>query len=244
MRSTLNNSYDLCEIIRSSRRVGGTTPKLDALQNALNSTKRNLQYTWDQFRSALGSRFELGDTIARSSFDNAIRNFQAIQSKLSSVAYGHERNGGFQTLLFQLQTLEAEVTTVFSSLKYRLEITPKEEKPKPILKKTRTDEATINIKKLDSYIEHLKNSWTEASLDGEIYYVNVFDETKKQWERPKNAFFKSLPKSEKPKRKPTWEKELEKERERQKEREREREKERERDERRRRADPWRHLDGW
>jgi len=133
-------------------------------------------------------------------------------------------------------------------LKYRLEVSAAEEKkPKPILKKAKTDEVVIGIKKLDGYVEHLKKSWVEMeSEDGKLYYYNCWDEERRVWEMPKNAFIKFLPKAEKPKRRATWEKELEKERERQKEREerREREEKREREERRRRADPWRNLDGW
>jgi hypothetical protein len=53
---------------------------------------------------------------------------------------------------------------------------------------------------------------------------------------------------ERPKRRSTWEKELEKMRQEEKEMERQRQKERERardrEEQRRRADPWRNLDGW
>jgi hypothetical protein len=260
--STLNSSYDLCHIIRSSRRLGSSpTPNFDAFQSYLITCKQNLDYTFSTLRSASGSRFDLGDTISRTELDRAIRSLQAIQAKLSNIAYGHESSGGFKSLLYQVQTLEAEVLSTFTGLKYRMEITAKDEpKPKPILKKTKTDEVVIGIKKLDAYIEHMKNSWVETERDGDVFYVNVFDEKKKQWEKPKNGFIQLLPKMEKPKgpkRRSTWEKELEKERIRQEERERERERQkeerererereraREREERRRRADPWRNLDGW
>jgi hypothetical protein len=243
--TTLNSTYDLCQIIRTSRRVGTSTPHLDAFQSSLLTVRQNLSYQFSTLRSILGSRFDLGDTTSRTALSASLNTLQSIQSKLSSVAYGHERSAGFQTRLYQLQTLESEILSIFTGLKYRLELAAKEpEKPKPILKKTRTEEVVIGIKKLDAYMEHMKNSWVETCVDGEIFYVNVFDERKRQWGRPKDGFVKSLPKVEKPKRRSTWEKELEKERERQKEREHEREKQREREERRRRADPWGHLDGW
>jgi hypothetical protein len=106
----------------------------------------------------------------------------------------------------------------------------------------------IGIKKLDAYMDHMKNSWVETEVDGDVFYVNVFDEKKKVWDRPKNGFIQLLPKVERPKRRSTWEKELEKMRQEEKEMERQRQKERERardrEEQRRRADPWRNLDGW
>lgn len=155
-------------------------------------------------------------------------------------------------MLYQVQTLESEVLSTFSGLKYRLEISAKDEpRPKPIPKKTKTDEVIIGIKKLDAYMEHMKNSWVETEVDGEVFYVNVYDEKKKVWERPKNGFIQLLPKMERPKRRSTWDKELEsirqeeKEMERQRKKEREeRERAREREEQRRRADPWRNSDGW
>jgi hypothetical protein len=243
--TTLNSTYDLCQIIRTSRRVGSTTPHLDAFQSSLLTVRQNLSYQFSTLRSILGSRFDLGDTTSRTALSASINTLQAIQSKLSSVAYGHERSAGFQSLHYQLQNLETDILSIFSGLKYRLEFTPKEqEKPKPILKKTKTEEVVIGIKKLDAYMDHMKNSWLETCVDGEIFYVNAFDEKKRQWERPKDGFVKLLPKVEKPKRRSTWEKELEREREWQNERERERKEKRDREERRRRADPWGHLDGW
>jgi hypothetical protein len=248
--STLNNSYDLCQIIRSSRRLGSApTPNFDAFQSYLIASKKNLSYTFTTLRSASGSRFDLGDTTSRTELDRAIRSFQAIQERLSGIAYGHERNGGFQAMLYQVQTLESEVLSTFSGLKYRLEISAKDEpRPKPILKKTKTDEVIIGIKKLDAYMDHMKNSWVETEVDGDVFYVNVYDEKKKVWNRPKNGFIQLLPKMERPKRRSTWEKDLEKMRQEEKELERQRQKERERarerEEQRRRADPWRNLDGW
>ncbi len=152
-------------------------------------------------------------------------------------------------MLYQLQTLDSEVLSTFSGLKYRLEISAKDEpRPKPILKKTKTDEVIIGIKKLDAYMDHMKNSWVETEVDGKVFYVNVYDEKKKVWDQPKNGFIQLLPKMERPKRRSTWEKELEKIRQEEKEMERQRQKEgewaRDREERRRRADPWRHSDGW
>jgi hypothetical protein len=247
--SILNNSYDLCQIIRSSRRLGSQpTPNFDAFQSYLIASKKNLSYTFTTLRSASGSRFDLGDTTSRTELDRAIRSFQAIQERLSSIAYGHERNGGFQAMLYQVQTLESEVLSTFSGLKYRLEISAKvEPRPKPI-KKTKTDEVIIGIKKLDAYMDHMKNSWVEMEVDGDVFYVNVYDEKKKVWDRPKNGFIQLLPKVEKPRRRSTWEKELERMRQEEKEMERQRQKERERardrEEQRRRADPWRNLDGW
>jgi len=252
--STLNNAYDLCQIIRATRRFGSApTPNFDAFQSYTLTTKQTLAYTFTSHRSACGSRFDVGDTIARTELDHAVRSLLAIQSKLSAIAYGHERSGGFQALLYQLQTLEADVLAAFSGLKYRLEITRDEPKlkPKSILKKTgRSDEVVIGIAKLDAYTSHMKNSWVETEVDGEVFYVNVFDGKRKQWERPKDAFVMLLPRNEQPKpalkRRSTWEKDLERERvrqeerererERQKERDRERERERERLERRRRSD--------
>jgi hypothetical protein len=153
--STLNNSYDLCQIIRSSRRIGSSTPNFDAFQSFLIACKQNLSYTFTALRSESGSRFDLGDTTARTELDRAIRSFQAIQEKLSGIAYGHERNGGFQAMHYQVQTLESEVLTTFSGLKYRLELSAKDEpRPKPILKKTKTDEVVIAIKKLDAFMDH------------------------------------------------------------------------------------------
>ncbi|PMD55434.1 uncharacterized protein K444DRAFT_88437 [Hyaloscypha bicolor E] len=212
--STLNNSYDLCQIIRATRRFGSApTPNFDAFQSYTLTSKQNLAYTFTSLRSACGSRFDLGDTIARTELDRAVRSLLAIQSKLSGIAYGHERTGGFQSLLYQLQTLEAEALSTFSGLKYRLEITQQHKedpKPKSILKKSRTDEVVIGIAKLDAYTSHMKNSWVETEVDGEVFYVNVFDGKKKQWERPKDAFVMLLPRNEKPKapkRTSTWEKE-------------------------------------
>lgn len=254
--STLNNCHEYCQTIRNNRRLGGKpTPNFDSFQTYIITSKQNLAYTFTTLQAAVGSRFDLGDTIARTELDRAIRSLQAIQSKLSSIAYSHDKHVGFPSLLYQLQTLETEVLSTFAGLKYRLELAKEETpKPKPILKKSKTDDVVISMKKLDAYIEHMKNSWVETEVDGDVFYVNLYDEKKKQWEKPKDAFIQSLPKKEKPRapkrREPTiYEIEREKERTRQEDREADRlwEEElraREREERERERERRRRTNGW
>jgi hypothetical protein len=44
--------------------------------------------------------------------------------------------------------------------------------------------------------EHMENSWIEAEVDGEVFYVNYFYQKKTQWEKPRNGFIKRLPRTE------------------------------------------------
>jgi hypothetical protein len=44
--------------------------------------------------------------------------------------------------------------------------------------------------------EHMENCWIEAEVDGEVFYVNYFYKRKSQWEKPRNAFIKVLPRTE------------------------------------------------
>jgi hypothetical protein len=44
--------------------------------------------------------------------------------------------------------------------------------------------------------EHMENSWIEAEVEGEVFYVNYFYKRKSQWEKPKDAFIKVLPRTE------------------------------------------------
>ena len=44
--------------------------------------------------------------------------------------------------------------------------------------------------------EHMENSWIEAEVDGEVFYVNYFYQRKTQWEKPRNGFIKVLPRTE------------------------------------------------
>lgn len=53
---------------------------------------------------------------------------------------------------------------------------------------------TIRLKDLDTLINHMKNSWVEKWAAGEILYVNKFDTSKTQWERP-TGYIKHLPRS-------------------------------------------------
>jgi len=69
---------------------------------------------------------------------------------------------------------------------------PKPKQPEP--KKPKSDEVVMQLKEFEKYIDHMKKSWTETLVAGNILYVNAWDEKLNTWERPSWGFIKSLPK--------------------------------------------------
>jgi hypothetical protein len=76
------------------------------------------------------------------------------------------------------------------------------EKREPISEESDSNEKTslvpdYNNLNAEAIREHMENSWIEAEVDGEVFYVNYFYRRKTQWEKPRNAFIKVLPQTEK-----------------------------------------------
>ena len=110
-----------------------------------------------------------------------------------------------------LQRIINELPSKLASLAHHLETTktlPKPKAPNPNLENLKANEVTIMLEKLNFYMEHMNNNWVEMSVNGE----DVFDERRKQWERPVEGCVKPLPEVSKPtrRRQRENEKELEK----------------------------------
>lgn len=205
----LEKCDDLCQAIRANRRVGSTTEALDLLQHDILSSATSIDSQFKTLRSIIGSRADLGDEVSRSNLNHSIRELQlTVQTRLSEVAY--KRRGerdpievpGFRKLNERWVKIHFDVSETIESLGLRLKSKVETVTPKPVLKKTspepttrvpRYDESIISNGQLEDFIAHMKNSWEERESRGEIYYVNVFDRAKTQWERPTGAFIKALP---------------------------------------------------
>jgi hypothetical protein len=82
---------------------------------------------------------------------------------------------------------------------FELESVP--EKREPIPEESDRNEKTTLITDYDNLSasairEHMEDSWIEAEVEGEVFYVNYFYRRKSQWEKPRNAFIKLLPRTE------------------------------------------------
>jgi hypothetical protein len=230
--SELTRCWELCEAIRANRKLGPTTDALNRLQAGLKSSASSIQVEFTTIRKLVGSRFDLGDETSRHSLNRSIREVQSdIQTRLADIAYKRRESHdpelpGFRDLLRKWHRIEENVTYTLEDLGQRLEDAKVAPKPKPQPKpeakpepkpakqeqpKTKpiphkADEVVISLKELDHLLEHMKNSWVEKNVAGQILYVNAFDDRKSQWEKP-DGFIKALPKPTKPQKAPVWEEE-------------------------------------
>lgn len=159
-----------------------------------------------------------GDDKARSAMETSVRDMQMeIRAKLFDIAY-KRRDGrdspelpGFRELLRRWRMIEREVADTLQGLGQRLE-EKKAEKKSDDKKKTTTksyevkstadiyeeqeatEEVTIRLQDLDILLKHMKNSWVEKWVGGDILYINKFDSAKTQWEKP-TGYIKQLPRS-------------------------------------------------
>ncbi|TVY31631.1 hypothetical protein LSUB1_G008489 [Lachnellula subtilissima] len=199
----MTKCYQLCDAIRENRRLGSTHEALDKLQSDIKHGVWNIQNAYDELRDDYGSRVELGDETARTTLNRAVRTVQSnIQTRLSEIAYRqrdsqNRENPGFRKLNDQMTNVEAVVLDELESLGTRFK-NATTEVPKPVVPrqpatpKLKTDEVILLSKDLDILMQHMKNSWIETSVAGEIFYVNAFDDKKTQWGRPR-GFIKALP---------------------------------------------------
>ncbi|TVY85084.1 hypothetical protein LSUE1_G001468 [Lachnellula suecica] len=213
--SEMNRCYEFCDAIRANRRLGSTHGAFDQLQSDLQQRQRDIQTGYGTLRNTYGSRVELGDEAALSSVNKSIRDVRFIQTRLSDIAYRRSDSRdpqvpGFGDLSRKLAIVEGDVLRAFESLGQEIEhsklkvpkptTTPKQPQ-KPTLK---ADQVIVSLKELDTLVQHMKSCWVEKSVEGKSYYVNAFDEKKRQWDRPE-GFIKLLPRVPKPTRTPTWE---------------------------------------
>jgi len=210
--SVFKRCDELCEAIYSTRRVGSKHESLDNLHIGVNSSNQAIQIEYSALRKVFGSRFDLGDDLAREALKSNIRSAEDVERRLAAIA--SRRNDGlpgFKDMLRIIHRVEDSVAEIFAGLGQRLE-TPipaakpaekksekskeekkKEEKKEEKKKAKKVDEVIISIKEWDRYMEHLKNSWSESLVSGRILYVNAFDESKNTWELPRGGFIKTLP---------------------------------------------------
>ncbi|TVY40685.1 hypothetical protein LOCC1_G007685 [Lachnellula occidentalis] len=197
----MTTCYQFCDAIRENRRLGSTHEALDKLQSDIKHGAWNIQSAYDELRHDCGSRVELGDEMARTALNRAIRTVQSnIQTRLSEIAYRQRdshnpENPGFRKLNDQMTNVEADVLDELENLGTRFKNATAEVSkpaaPKQLARpKLKADEVVILSKELDVLMQHLKSSWIETSVAGEIFYVNAFDDKKRQWERP-NGFIKA-----------------------------------------------------
>jgi len=213
--SDLTRCYELCDAILDNRRTGSKHESLDRLQQGLKSSASAITIEFGSLRKVFGSRMDLGDDIARQAIKANIREIELdIEKRLSDIA--NRRNDGlpgFRDMLRHVERIDDSVADTLEALGQRLKrpveqpAQKKPEVPKPTPKPKKQDEIIINLKELERYTDHMKNSWAETVVAGKILYVNQWDEKNNQWERP-NGFIKALPKSSKPTRVPDWDEPL------------------------------------
>lgn len=160
-----------------------------------------------------------GDEKARAAMETSLRDTQMdIRAKLFDIAYKrHDGRGspelpGFRELLRRWKGIERQVADTLQSLGQRLEgkKSEKKDEKKKTAKKSyevkstvdnviyeeqeATEEVTIRMQDLDTLLKHMKNSWVEKWVGGNVLYINKFDSAKTQWERP-TGYIKQLPRS-------------------------------------------------
>ncbi|KAE8448956.1 hypothetical protein EG329_008752 [Mollisiaceae sp. DMI_Dod_QoI] len=214
--SELEKCDDLCQAIRSNRRLGSTSDALDLLQHDILNSATSIDSSFKALRSIIGSRMDLGDELARSKLNHSIRELQlTIQPRLSEIAYRRREGStrdlveipGFRKLNERWIKIHYDVSENLESLGHRLKALAKSSDsaptPKPAFKKSepvpaaaagrvaRHDESIISNRQLDDLVAHMKMCWVEKEERGEVVYVNVFDEKKVQWERP-SGYVKAL----------------------------------------------------
>jgi hypothetical protein len=218
--SDLTRCYELCDAILTNRRLGSTHESFDRLQDGLKSSASEIQLQFNLLRKVIGSKMDQGDDKARSAMETSVRDTQMeIRAKLFDVAYKRRdgRNSpelpGFRELLRRWRMIEREVTDTLQSLGQRLEEKKSDKKADDKKKTTaktyevkstadpydpyeqeETEQVTIRLQDLDTLLKHMKNSWVEKWVGGDILYINKFDSAKTQWEKP-TGYIKHLPRS-------------------------------------------------
>lgn len=144
---------------------------------------------------------DLGDRESRQLLNNNIREVQLdLRSRLTDIASRRDDGArpGFGSMYRKLVAIEYDVRSIIAALSDRLELAAKPE-PKKIEqpKKLKDDEVMIKMKDLNRYMDQMKSSWYETIVAGKLLYVNCWDEKKTQWERPKGAYVRGLPKDQK-----------------------------------------------
>jgi hypothetical protein len=134
-----------------------------------------------------------------------------IKPRLRNIAHPQQssdkkdRNPGFRDLRQQWRTVHDGVTQTMLSLSRRIEAASSSDSTltqSPMSKPKKTNDISIPAQELDLLVDHLKNSWEEVISGGKLVYVNMYDQNKRQYERPENAFVKTLPGSRA--RAPSW----------------------------------------
>jgi hypothetical protein len=210
--SDLTRCYELCETIRETRRLGSKHEALDSLQKGLKSSAGHLSIEFNSLRKVFGPRMDFGDETSRYQVKSNIREIEVdIEGQLSDIA--NRRNDGlpgFRDMLRHVRRVEDSITNTLETLAQRLERPTEmklekkpDKKPETLKPKKKQDEVVINLKELEKLTYHLKNSWEETFVAGEILYVNCWDQKRNQWERP-SGYIKAPPKSTKQTQVPNW----------------------------------------
>jgi hypothetical protein len=138
--------------------------------------------------------------------DRHIHDIQTkIRPRLRNIAHPpqasekKDRNPGFRELRQQWRLIYDGVTQTMLSLGRRVEAASGSDSTATYTPKPKADDISIPWNQL---IDHYRNSWEEVILGGKLVYVNMYDRSKKQYERPDDAFIKTLPGSRI--RAPSW----------------------------------------
>ena len=223
--SHLTRCYELCDNIIANRRISERHEHLNNLRAGLKAACSAIQIEFNTLRKVLGSRMDLGDDPARHALNRNIRELEIdIEARLYDIA-SRRTDGlpGFRDMLRKVQGIEDGSKDIIEDLGERLRAPPmpipiarptttpkpteKPATPRPATPKPKkTDEVVMSVKELEKLLSHVKSCWEERNVAGKTLYVNCFDDTRRQWERPE-GFIKSLPKVAKPPRTPSWEQE-------------------------------------
>jgi hypothetical protein len=199
--SDLVKCYELCDAILQHRRLGSTHESFDRLQDGLKSSASQIQSQYNLMRKVIGSRMDQADEKARQAINTSIRDLQLeVRTKLFDIAY-KRRDGrdspplpGFRDLLKRWRRIEQGVMDTLQALGQRLEEKKSNSSPKRsyavkevdkyVIHEDVADEVTIRLQDLDILLDHMKNSWIEKNVAGNVLYINKFDASKTQWEKP------------------------------------------------------------
>ena len=213
--SDLTRCYELCDAILTNRRLGSTHESFDRLQDGLKASASEIQLRFNLLRKVIGSKMDQGDEKARSAMEISVRDTQMeVRAKLFDIANKRRdrrdsaKLPSFKDLLRRCRMIEREVTDTLQSLGQRVEEKKSDDKKNTTTTKTyavkstvdkyeghnENEEVTIRLKDLDTLLNHMKNSWVEKWVAGEMLYVNKFDAAKTQWERP-TGYIKQLARS-------------------------------------------------
>jgi hypothetical protein len=197
---------EYCDAVVANRHISREHSNLDNLRAALKTCSNGVWFEFNALRNVLGSRMDLGDESARYWLSYNIRDLEwHVELRLRDIALRrNDGPAGFKDILRKVERIEEKVKTIMIDLGRRLGTPTLAFAPAPVVtssillprspRRRETKSKRVSFTAVDTLRHHLKDSWEEELVGNRVLYVNCYDRTKTQWERP-NGFIKPLSRS-------------------------------------------------